>query len=335
MASCPPNLWLKLPEDCWGLIMPFVSHIDNVNLAQVFPRVAVQLKTFVFEADSIRPKSEQLELLERFPTVIRLIVNHDVETDFHRLMDAVAKINQKIESINASCSSFWSDYLRMKYVKNIWQMKCSVDHFKDTIPFHEGLEPEDRLLRRRLNKRITYRPRYNYDNLCDIVFNNVTEIQSNEWNEDLNRLITRCPKLQTIFLDGLWREKVWQPISKMSSLVSVFGSLWDGRNIKKFLKVIDGNRECLKDVVFEDKKDAIFRMRNNLMVVSTRCHEPLSTFIRMFPRTSCIIVEECDLGNGLRLVDMVHQIGILNYYRSHPIRFKIRKCEHKRKLFFG
>ena len=134
MASCPQNLWLMLPEAFWSLIIPFVSDDDSTNLAEVFPNVAIEIKTFNY---STRSTYQQLDLLTRCPRVNKLIVNKDVETDI--LMDVVAEINQKIESIDSTGSPCFANVLRTKYIKKLWRMKCPVDHFKDTIPFHREL----------------------------------------------------------------------------------------------------------------------------------------------------------------------------------------------------
>ena len=346
MTPCPLNLWLKLPEDCWGLIMPFVSDDDNTNLAEVFPKVAVQLKTFVFERFSIRPMAEQLKSFEACPKVNKIIVHQyplkHIQND--TLINAVANINQKIESIDAlrpsghdgrdfRLSPSLSNELRMNYVKKLWQMKCPVDHFKDAIPFPRGLGTDYRSLRRRLNKRINYNGVCDYHKLCVDVFKNVTEIRSDKWNEGLNRLIHRCPKLHAIFL-RVSSKDAWQPIPKKTSLLKAI-CYSSPSHIKKFLMVIERNKENLEEVFHGDFSDMTFHIKNNLLVVSTRCLEPLSTFITMFPEISCIIVEVCHRFKGRLLVDVVNEIEILNHGRDHPIRFKTRKCDHDQALIYN
>ena len=330
MDPCPPNLWLKLSEDCWGLIMPFLPDADNTNLAEVFPKVADHLKTFVLELISIRPMSEQLELFRRCPKVNKLIVNGYPDKE---LMIAVATINQKIESIHGPCFESRDDGPRLGYVKKLWQMNCSLDHFTGTIPFHRDLPLEYRSLRLRIHydDSIQYNEREpDYDKMSDDVFENVTEIHSEEPSVGLNRLIPRCPKLQTIFLDYHWVKHHYgsidwsQPMPQMSSLISVVGSS-NGtirlvpQEMEVFLKAISDNTKNLEKIRFYGAvtKSDIFYIKNNLLKVSTWVELPLEKMFEMFPRIRTIQVEAGWLPRGA-VTRILNQVDAINSGLEEP-----------------
>ena len=305
--------------------MAFVPDTDTTNLAQVFPKVAAQLKIFVYESDSIRSRSEQLELFRRCPKVNKLLVKGYPDEE---LMFAVATINQKIGSIHNLSYELKDGVLRVEYVKKLWEMNCSLDHFTDTIPFHRDLPLEYRSFSLRVNQRIHYKPCY--DKLIDDDFENVTEIYSKTPSQGLNRLIPRCPKLQTIFLDykpvnNMYRLISWpHPMPQMSSLISAIGySGFTRRTVpnemKLFLNVISNNTENLKKIRFYatlDKSD-VFYIKNNLLTVSTWSEVPLLKLFEMFPRIRTILVEATCLPRPA-VTRILNQVEVINSGLEEP-----------------
>ena len=336
MSWCPepspePNLWLKLPEDNWSQIVPFLSAEDTTNLADVFPKVTNLIRTFVIVNcnHSHEPTAKQMKLLKRCPNVAELVVKELSAIEFvnFRFIEKIAEINPNLASISfgdhVQLQHPKQHYqLRYAYIERIWDIKGTVDTFKDPVQFHCTLARGYRSFTAEMYKRIDFLPGFNYDQIESWKLVHVTEISTSQNKKRLRNLITRCPNLRLLQVYILDNGMTTLPHNR--ALKCVIGSTFSRysmivQDIATFLDVISKNTENLEDISFYRSMDGFkfFHIKKNMMTITAKYEVPLSNLIKSFPRIKTILVEKLRIpGGGVwRVLD---QIGAINNGIDEP-----------------
>ena len=330
MSWCPepspePNLWLKLPEDNWSQIIPFISAEDTTNLAEVFPKMTGLIRTIVIanSNQSDGPTAKRLKLLERCPKVnVRVVRELSFrKLDNFRFMEKIAEINQNLKSIRFG-DRFQLEHpehdsrLRIVYIERIWKMKGTVDTFKSPVQFHSTLDPKYDSFTAEVNKRIEFKPGFDYDNIENWKLIHVTEISVSEDSHMLHNLITRCPNLRLLQMKMLF--EAWTTLPHNPALKWVIGGTWRGntminRDIESFLDVISKNTGNLEEIHFYRRQEGIefFHIKKNVMTITTKYEVPLPNLIKSFPRIRTILVEKLrePAGGVTRILDQIQAIN--------------------------